>query len=91
MDSIIKFTRKLHNYIYTNVQIEEDKKTLLVSGIILGLENDVFSKGYAAYEQELENRICEELLNHIAISLASGNYAAGKDKINDRGFSLHCC
>ncbi len=69
LNSVIKFTKKLHNYIYSNIPIEEDKKTLLVSGIILGLENGVFASGYQGYEKEEENRICEELLNHISISL----------------------
>lgn len=78
LNSVLKFTKKLHNYIYSNVPIEEDKKTLLVSGIILGLENDVFSKGYFGYEQEEDNRICEELHNHISISLKATKMAKTK-------------
>ncbi len=78
LNSVLKFTKKLHNYIYSNVPIEEDKKTLLVSGIILGLENDLFSKGYSGYEQEEDNRICEELQNHISISLKATKMAKTK-------------
>lgn len=79
LNSILHCARKLHSYIYKYLPIEEAKKTLLVSAIILGLENKNFRESYLDFELESDNRICEELQKVIAVSLKESGMP--KDKI----------
>ena len=82
------FARKLHDYIYSNIPIEEGNKTLLVSAVILGLESQHFSDGYLTVDKDKKNRLCEELNKTVAISLENAGIPEDKSKLLKTIFSF---
>jgi type I restriction-modification system DNA methylase subunit len=74
------FAKTLHNYIYTHVAIEESKKVLLISGIILGLEHQVFKNNFFYYEQNKTSTsdLAIELYNAIQTALSQTGIIGNK-------------
>lgn len=83
---VIDYSKNLHDFIYgESIAIGERDKPLLVSAIILGLEDKVFFKTFDDYETETQKgvktyNLSEELLKAVETSLK--NTGMSKDKID---------
>lgn len=53
-EELLDFSRKLHNYMRDYAKVSETEKPLLVSGSLIALMNNAFSKNYRDYDNEKE-------------------------------------
>jgi len=60
---LIKYSKELHNFLRDYAKLSESEKPLLVSGILLALQNNAFSKNWNDYDQEKE--LPQETFNAI--------------------------
>ncbi len=69
-DSLIAFSKTLHNDIRDYGKVSEANKPLLVSGILLALMNNAFTKSYKHLDQEKElpNNLTDAIKRQIAIT-----------------------
>lgn len=62
-EDIIKYSKILHNYLRDYAKLAENEKPLLISGILIALENEVFSSSYKVIKTDKE--LAEELYGKI--------------------------
>jgi type I restriction enzyme M protein len=62
-EDIIKFAHDLHDYLRDNMELSEAYKPLIVSGILLGLKDNVFESSYRNISQknDLADALCEAI------------------------------
>ncbi len=51
-EEIIGFARSLHNYLRDEMELSDQLKPLIVSGILLGLKQTAFEQGYRNYDNQ---------------------------------------
>ncbi|MDD4855051.1 MAG: N-6 DNA methylase [Sulfuricurvum sp.] len=69
-NKLIEFSRKIHEYMYANAKLSEAEKPLLVSGILIALNNQGFKNSYKNYEG---NPLAIQLTTAIQTELKSAN------------------
>lgn len=62
-NELISFSKELHNFMRDRAKISEQEKPLLVSGVLIALMNNAFSRSYKYLDQKTE--LAEELLSAI--------------------------
>lgn len=75
-DKVMEYSKNLHNYFREKAAILEIEKPILISAIILALEDKVFYNNFSTYETEEVNKqkvynICNELLSASSKSLTN--------------------
>ncbi|MGR5269747.1 HsdM family class I SAM-dependent methyltransferase [Vibrio astriarenae] len=69
---VMDFAGRLHNEMRDYAQLQEKEKPLLVSAIMLALQEDFFATSYSQYEVSERHNLPEELLKAVKLVLVDG-------------------
>lgn len=75
LEKIMKFADKLHNYMRDNIGLTEEQKPLIVSAIMLALQDKAFMLSYKEYS---EKRIGEEVIRALKSVLENSGIPESK-------------
>lgn len=75
LDKIMIFAAKLHNYMRDNIGLTEEQKPLIVSAIMLALQDKAFSMSYKEYS---DKRIGEEVIRSLKNVLENSDIPESK-------------
>lgn len=63
---LMSFSKELHNYMRDYAKLSENEKPLLVSGVLIALNNTAFSKVYSVYKpEELPDKLYDAIEEEI--------------------------
>lgn len=54
LNELISFSREIHSFMHAHAKLSEQEKPLLVSGILIALNNNAFFNSYEYFDQEKE-------------------------------------
>lgn len=86
IDSLIQYSRELNNYLRDDFELEEGQRPLLVSGILIALEDKAFESSYMKERKAID--LAESLTNTIEKILRQHNVEQKKkeDMVNVYSF-----
>lgn len=84
-ERLLSYTKEL-NFLLHNYKIKESQRSLLVSGILVSLGNDVFRNSY--FNHKTANQICASLLQTIDEELSGAVISNDKRLFLSRSFSF---
>lgn len=78
LEKIMKFADTLHNYMRDNIGLTEQEKPLLVSAIMLALQDEAFKNSYSIHEDGRANKLTDKLVEAVTETLINSGIPESK-------------